>query len=90
MGENFETNTISELLDVEEKSEEIKSLVGDHFILDSGSDLEHDIYTGKCLGCGKEFSVHVAKGFKGSEKKNLDQITKDVLESKRCQLCREK
>ncbi|MBT7553301.1 hypothetical protein HN670_02430 [bacterium] len=68
----------------------IKDLLDGGFVLDSESDVEHDVYTGKCLVCAKEFSIHVAKGFKGTDKKNLDQVTQKILESKKCQLCREK
>lgn len=83
----FETTTPQK---VDEEKNEIKDLLGDAFILDSESDTEHDVYTGRCLGCDKEFSIHVAKGFKGADKKNLDKITQEILGSKKCQLCREK
>jgi len=62
----------------------LQELVGDFFVLDSKSDPNHNIYTGKCSECGEEFSVHVSKELD----KELDKITEEILRTKKCYNCR--
>lgn len=68
----------------------IEELIQDFFVVDKDSDPEHNIYKGKCLDCGSEFSVNVLRGIKGDFKKHLDQVTEEVLRSKKCHTCRNK
>jgi hypothetical protein len=47
--------------EADKAQDSVDGLIGGDFILDSKSDLEHDVYTGKCVGCGGEFSVSILK-----------------------------
>ena len=82
--------TLTNEVDNLETKQAIEELVGDFFVIDKESDPDHDIYKGKCSACGNEFSVHVTKGFNGKFGKELDQITEEILQSKKCVHCRDK